>query len=65
MIYWSFISFCVALTAGLFGFGGSATAAAGLAQVLFFVFLAIAAVLVGVKFTLDENSSAGEVKDAE
>ncbi|QFU10212.1 hypothetical protein PARPLA_00223 [Rhodobacteraceae bacterium THAF1] len=55
MLYWSFISFAVALTAGLFGFGGDATVAAGLAQVLFFVFLGVSLVLVAIK-AARENS---------
>ena len=39
MLYWAAVFFIVALVAGLFGFGGIATASAGMAQVLFFLFL--------------------------
>ncbi len=39
MLYWAFIFLCVALIAAVFGFGGIATASAGVAQTLFFVFL--------------------------
>ena len=55
MLYWSFISFTVALTSGLFGFGGAATVAAGLAQLLFFVFLGISVLLVAVKAARDQQ----------
>jgi uncharacterized membrane protein YtjA (UPF0391 family) len=65
MIHWSFISFCVALAAGLFGFGGSTSAAAGLAQALFFAFLALAVALVGVKLARDASGPGDEVKDAD
>ena len=53
MIYWSFISFAVALSAGLLGFGGEATMAAGVAQTLFFVFLGVSIALVAIKATRD------------
>ena len=56
MLYWSFISFTVALTSGLFGFGGDATNAAGVAQFLFFLFLGISIVLVAVKAARDQNA---------
>lgn len=39
MLYWAVIFFIVALIAGIFGFGGVAAASAGMAQILFFVFL--------------------------
>ncbi len=63
MIYWSYISLAVALASGLFGFGGSTTAAAGSAQMLFFVFLVLAVVLVGIKLARDdarESDNANE-----
>ena len=40
MLYYSVVFLIVAVVAGFFGFGGMATAATGIAQVLFFVFLA-------------------------
>jgi len=43
MLYWTLILLVLALLAGAFGFGGVASAAAGIAQVLFFVFLALLA----------------------
>ncbi len=39
MLYWTITFFVVALIAAVFGFTGISTAAAGIAKVLFFVFL--------------------------
>ena len=39
MLYWSLVFFIVSLVAGVFGFGGVASATAGMAQLLFYVFL--------------------------
>lgn len=39
MLYWTLIFLVVALIAGLFGFGGIASASAGIAQILFGVFI--------------------------
>ncbi|NJO37079.1 MAG: DUF1328 domain-containing protein [Rhizobiales bacterium] len=39
MLYWAVIFFVVALIAAVFGFGGIASASAGIAQILFFIFL--------------------------
>ena len=44
MLYWAFVFLVIALFAGLLGFGGLASTAAGIAQVLFFIFLVIFAV---------------------
>ncbi|GGH55423.1 DUF1328 domain-containing protein [Frigidibacter albus] len=41
MLYWAAVFFVIALITGMFGFGGLATVSAGVAQVLFFVFLAL------------------------
>ena len=35
MLYWAIVFLVVALVAGLFGFGGIATASTGIAQTLF------------------------------
>lgn len=40
MLYWAVVFFVVALIAAALGFGGLAGASAGIAQILFFVFLA-------------------------
>jgi uncharacterized membrane protein YtjA (UPF0391 family) len=44
MLNWALIFLAVALAAAVFGFGGIASASAGIAQILFFVFLALFAV---------------------
>lgn len=44
MLIWTIIFLVVALIAGLFGFGGIASTATGVARVLFFVFLVLFAV---------------------
>ena len=41
MLYWALGFFVVALLAGVLGFSGIASASAGIAQVLFFVFLVL------------------------
>ena len=43
MLRWSVIFFVIALVAALFGFGGIAGDAAGIARILFVAFLVIAA----------------------
>lgn len=44
MLTWAIIFFIVALIAAVLGFGGIATASAGIAQILFFVFLVLFAI---------------------
>jgi len=46
MLRWALIFFVLALVAALFGFGGIAAGAAGVAKILFFAFLILAAVSV-------------------
>lgn len=41
MLYWAIVFLGVALVSALFGFGGIASASAGIAQFLFFVFIAL------------------------
>lgn len=41
MLYWTVIFLVVALVAGLFGFGGIASASAGIAKVLFGIFIVL------------------------
>lgn len=41
MLYWALVFLVVALVSGLLGFGGLASTAAGIAQVLFGIFLII------------------------
>jgi uncharacterized membrane protein YtjA (UPF0391 family) len=39
MLSWALVFLVIAIIAALFGFGGIATASAGIAKILFFVFL--------------------------
>lgn len=39
MLFWALVFFILAMVAALFGFGGIAAAATGIAKILFFVFL--------------------------
>jgi uncharacterized membrane protein YtjA (UPF0391 family) len=41
MLYWAAVFLIIALIAGVFGFGGVMAGAAGIAKVLFFVFLVL------------------------
>ncbi|MES1200553.1 MAG: DUF1328 domain-containing protein [Pseudomonadota bacterium] len=41
MLGWALIFFVVAIIAAVFGFGGIASASAGIAQLLFFLFLVL------------------------
>ncbi len=41
MLYWALIFLLVAVVAAVFGFGGIASASAGIAQILFFIFLVL------------------------
>ena len=41
MLYWALVFFVVTLVAALFGFGGIAVAAAGIAKLLFYLFLVV------------------------
>lgn len=50
MLYWALVFFVVALVAALFGFGGIASASAGIAQILFFIFLIALAVSLVMHF---------------
>lgn len=44
MLYWAAVFFIIALLSAIFGFGGVTVAAAGMAKVLFIVFLVLAVV---------------------
>lgn len=41
MLYWAAVFFVIAIVTMIFGFGGIATAATGIAKILFFVFLVL------------------------
>jgi len=55
MLYWAVVFLIVALIAGLLGFGAIAFAAAGIAKILFFIFLI--AFLVSLVMHLGRHSS--------
>ncbi len=41
MLYWALVFLVVALVAGAMGFGGVASTAGGMAQILFFIFIVL------------------------
>jgi uncharacterized membrane protein YtjA (UPF0391 family) len=41
MLYYTVVFLIIAIVAAIFGFGGVAVAAAGIAKILFFIFLAL------------------------
>lgn len=41
MLYWAAVFFIIAIVAAIFGFGGIVSAAAGIAKILFFIFLVL------------------------
>ena len=43
MLYWAAVFFVIALISAVLGFGGIAASAAGIAKILFFVFLVLGA----------------------
>ena len=45
MLYWALMFLIIAILAGVLGFGGIAFAAAGIAKILFFIFLVAFAVM--------------------
>jgi uncharacterized membrane protein YtjA (UPF0391 family) len=50
MLYWAFTFFVVAIIAAIFGFGIAAAAAAGIAKILFFLFMILFAISVAMHF---------------
>jgi uncharacterized membrane protein YtjA (UPF0391 family) len=44
MLYWAAVFFIIAIVAAIFGFGGLAASAVGLAKILFVVFLVLAGI---------------------
>lgn len=60
MLSWALIFFVVAIIAAVFGFGGIASASAGIAQILFFIFLVLFVVsLVMAMFGGRDKDSGG------
>jgi uncharacterized membrane protein YtjA (UPF0391 family) len=56
LLKWAAIFFVIALIAAAFGFTGIATGAASIAKILFFLFLAIFAVLVIAGFVVGRKA---------
>jgi uncharacterized membrane protein YtjA (UPF0391 family) len=44
MLHWAAVFFVIAIVAAIFGFGGIAASATGIAKILFFAFLIIAVI---------------------
>ena len=55
MLYWALVFLVVALIAGAVGFGGIAGASAGIAQILFFIFIVLLCVSVVAGFMRRAN----------
>ena len=49
MLHWALVFLVVAVIAAVFGFGGIASASAGIAQILFFIFVALFVVALVVR----------------
>lgn len=57
MLKWAAIFFIIAVIAAIFGFGGISEAAADIAQILFFIFLALFVIaLIAGKFFVSKIS---------
>lgn len=41
MLHWALVFFIISIIAALFGFGGIASSAVGIAKILFFIFIAL------------------------
>src|SRR4029079_8169118 len=64
MLYWAAVFFVIALVAAVFGFGGLAAGAAGIAKILFFAFLVLAVVslLVGRRSSIYSSDLAASCR---
>ena len=57
MLYWALVFFVVSIIAAVLGFGGIATTMAGIAQILFYIFIVL--FLVSLIAGLMRRGSAG------
>ena len=67
MLWWVFVFLGIAIIASLRGLGGMASTAAGIAEVLFFVFLiafVVALVMGSVRHRPQAHNPAGDPEDA-
>ena len=55
MLKWALIFFIISIVAAFFGFFGLATAVAGIAKVLFYLFLACAVIMLIIGLTAARN----------
>ncbi|GFO67653.1 hypothetical protein GMLC_12320 [Geomonas limicola] len=55
MLRWALIFFIVSVVAAVFGFAGVASAAAGIAKILFYLFLACAVIMLIVGLSIGRN----------
>lgn len=56
MLHWALTFLGIALIAGIFGFGGIASASAGIAQILFVIFLVLFGVALVARAFSDRSS---------
>jgi uncharacterized membrane protein YtjA (UPF0391 family) len=56
MVYWALVFFLVAVIAAVFGFTGVALAAAGIAKLLFFIFLVLFVITFATHLTRRGNT---------
>ncbi len=56
MLYWALTFLLVAIIAAVLGFGGVAVAAAGIAKLLFFIFLVLFVITLGTHMTRSGSS---------
>ena len=54
MLKWALIFFVISLIAGALGFSGISEATAGIAKILFFIFLAVCIIIVIVAFAIGQ-----------
>ena len=59
MLYWSVIFLGIAIVSGVLGFSGIAAASAGIAQVLFFIFLIGFVISISLHFARKIDSKTG------
>jgi uncharacterized membrane protein YtjA (UPF0391 family) len=55
MLRWALIFFIISIIAAVFGFGGIAAASAGIAKMLFYLFLAVAVIMLVVGLVAGRN----------
>jgi uncharacterized membrane protein YtjA (UPF0391 family) len=58
MLYWALMFLLVAIIAAVLGFGGVAVAAAGIAKLLFFIFLVLFVIAFGTHMTRSGSTRA-------